>query len=197
VRFCGAAATVLPAATAAPAATVEMAAATTSAAPSCVVVPALTEGPYFVDEKLNRADIPSDPSNGSVKDGAPLNITVRVSQMNGSACAPLAGARVDVWHCDAAGVYSDASDPGFNTQGQQFLRGYQVTAADGTAQFTTIYLGWYQGRAVHIHFKIRADPDSETGHKFTSQWFFDEALTDQVHAQPPYAATFDIGMQMS
>jgi protocatechuate 3,4-dioxygenase beta subunit len=110
--------------------------------------------------------------------------------MNGSdatLCTPLSGVTVDVWHCDALGVYSDASDPGFNTKGQKFLRGYQVTDANGAAQFTTIYPGWYQGRAVHIHFKIRTDPDSETGYEFTSQLFFDESTTDQVHVQTPYA----------
>ncbi len=156
--------------------------------PACIVRPALTEGPYFVDEKINRSDIRSDPTNGMVKDGALLNLTLHVSRINGSGCTPLAGAQVDVWHCDALGVYSDASDPGFNTKGQKFLRGFQVTDANGLVKFTTIYPGWYQGRAVHIHFKIRTDPNSASGYEFTSQWFFDEALTDQVHAQPPYVA---------
>src|SRR5581483_3436325 len=86
-------------------------AATSVALPSCIVRPELTEGPYFVDEKLNRSDIRSDPSDGTVKQGAPLNLTVRVSQISNSGCTPLAGAQVDVWHCDALGVYSDVSDP--------------------------------------------------------------------------------------
>src|SRR5207253_10058042 len=161
--------------------------AATAAVPSCVVRPALTEGPYFVDEKLNRSDIRSDPSDGTVKPGAQLTLTVNVSRVSGASCLPLAGATVDVWHCDALGVYSDATDPGFNTKGKKFLRGYQTTDANGKVQFTTIYPGWYQGRAVHIHFKIRT---SATGasKEFTSQWFFDETLTDQVHAQQPYAA---------
>lgn len=155
----------------------------TSFVPSCIVRPALTEGPYFVDEKINRSDIRSDPSDGSVKAGAPLTLTVNVSQINSSGCTPLAGAQVDVWHCDALGVYSDASDPSFNTQGKKFLRGYQVTDDNGTVKFTTIYPGWYRGRAVHIHFKIR----TTSGHEFTSQWFFDDALSDQVYTQAPYA----------
>jgi protocatechuate 3,4-dioxygenase beta subunit len=155
--------------------------------PACVVRPEQTEGPYFVDERLNRSDIRSDPSTGEVKEGLPLQITVRVSQI-GAACLPLAGAQVDIWHCDALGVYSDATDPGFNTVGLKFLRGYQVTDANRVAQFTTIYPGWYQGRTVHIHFKIRTDPSSEAGYEFTSQLFFDDALTDQVHAQEPYAS---------
>jgi protocatechuate 3,4-dioxygenase beta subunit len=158
----------------------------TGTLPSCIVRPEMTEGPYFVDEMLNRSDIRPDPSTGEVKEGLPLQITMRVSQI-GDACAPLAGAQVDIWHCDALGVYSDTTDPGFDTVGQKFLRGYQVTDAHGVAQFTTIYPGWYQGRTVHIHFKIRTDPNSEVGEEFTSQLFFDDSLTDQVHAQEPYA----------
>ena len=155
---------------------------------SCVVRPELTEGPYYVDEELNRSDIRSDPSNGTVKPGALLQLTFNVSQVTGSACAALAGAVVDVWHCDALGVYSDVSDPSFNTVGQKFLRGYQVTDANGVASFTTIYPGWYQGRAVHIHFKVRSASSSSSAYEFTSQLFFDDTLTDRVHAQQPYAA---------
>jgi protocatechuate 3,4-dioxygenase beta subunit len=160
---------------------------TTTTLPSCVVVPELTEGPYFVDEMLNRSDIRSDPSGGNVVEGDQLDLTVNVSQVGGDgSCTPLANAQVDVWHCDALGVYSDVTDTveGFNTVGQKFLRGYQDTDADGQATFSTIYPGWYQGRATHIHFKIRTDD----GYEFTSQWFFDDELSDQVHAQGAYAS---------
>jgi protocatechuate 3,4-dioxygenase beta subunit len=153
------------------------------------VKPALIEGPYFVDEKLNRADIRSDPSDNSVKPGAPLNITFRIAKISGSSCVALAGATIDVWHCDALGIYSDSSDPNFgSTKGKKFLRGYQTTDSNGIATFTTIYPGWYQGRAVHIHFKIRSKTSSGAAYDFTSQFFFNETLTDQVHAQAPYAA---------
>lgn len=154
---------------------------------ACVARPALTEGPYFVDAKLNRSDIRSDPSDGSVKPGAPLRLALRVSRLAAGACAPLPGATVDVWQCDALGAYSDVSDPGGSTVGKKFLRGYQVTDADGLARFTTIYPGAYPGRAVHIHFKIRSAAGGGRMHEFTSQLFFDDGLTDQVHAQPPYA----------
>jgi protocatechuate 3,4-dioxygenase beta subunit len=150
--------------------------------PSCIVRPAVTEGPYFVDEKLNRSDIRSDPTTGAVKDGAPFALTFLVSRVTGSACAALGGATIDIWHCDALGVYSDATDPSFNTKGQKFLRGYQTTDATGKAQFTTIYPGWYQGRAVHIHFKIRTATS-----EFTSQLFFEDALNTLVFAQLPYS----------
>jgi len=158
------------------------------ASPSCIVRPEQTEGPYFVDEKLNRSDVRSDPSDGSVKEGLPLQIVFNVSQINSGGCTSLVGATVDIWHCDALGVYSDATDPGFNTIGKKFLRGYQVTDTNGIAQFTTIYPGWYQGRTVHIHFKIRTNSGSGSAYEFTSQLFFDDSLTDQVHAQAPYAS---------
>jgi protocatechuate 3,4-dioxygenase beta subunit len=155
---------------------------------SCLVRPELTEGPYYVDEELNRSDIRGDPVTGAVKTGALLALTFNVSRASSSACEPLADAVVDLWHCDALGAYSDVADPGFNTAGQKFLRGYQVTGSDGVARFTTIYPGWYHGRAVHLHFKIRSAASATTAYEFTSQLFFDDALTDQVHAEEPYAA---------
>lgn len=161
---------------------------TVTAMPPCVVRPEQTEGPYFVDEKLNRSDIRSDPSDGSVKEGVPLQLVIRVHQISGNDCTSLSGAVVDVWHCDALGVYSDVRDRSFDTRGKKFLRGYQITDTRGTVQFLTIYPGWYPGRAVHIHFKIRMNPASRRGYEFTSQMYFNEAITDQVHAQVPYAA---------
>ena len=75
-----------------------------------------------------------------------------------------------------------------NESGHDFLRGYQQTDADGKATFTTIYPGWYQGRAVHIHFKIRTDAAATSGFEFTSQLFFDDALNANVYSQGVYAA---------
>lgn len=161
-------------------------AAAQAALPACVARPAMTEGPYFVDVMLNRSDIRSDPDTGEVKAGAPLLLTFRVSKIGGNACTPLPGALVDVWHCDADGVYSGVADRSADTTGQKWLRGYQVTDANGTAAFTTIYPGWYPGRTIHIHFKLRTAPDAVQGHEFTSQLFFDDAFSDQVLAQPPY-----------
>jgi len=158
------------------------------ATPPCIVRPEQTEGPYFVDERLNRSDLRSDPSDGSVKEGTALHLAIRVHEIRGNACLPLAGAMVDVWHCDALGVYSDVRDRSFDTRGKKFLRGYQLTDGEGAARFTTLYPGWYRGRTVHIHFKIRTHPEARRGFEFTSQCYFDEALTDRVHAQAPYAA---------
>jgi protocatechuate 3,4-dioxygenase beta subunit len=154
--------------------------------PSCVVRPEQTEGPYFVDGKLNRSDIRSEPSDHSIKQGVPLRLIFQVSRIDGAACTVLGGTMVDVWHCDALGVYSDARDPGFDTRGKKFLRGYQMTNPNGVAEFLTIYPGWYEGRAVHIHFKIRTDSSSRRAVEFTSQLYFDESVTDQIHKRPPY-----------
>ena len=169
----------------------------TSAAtlPGCVVRPELTVGPYFVDKQLERADIRVEPTTGKSVEGVPLALTFNVSRVSGGTCSPLAGAMVDVWHCDSRGVYSGVNDAmsGNDMSGQKFLRGYQVTDAKGATRFTTIYPGWYRGRTVHIHFKIRtpasaalADQTDKT-FEFTSQLFFDEALSDRVYAQAPYA----------
>jgi len=156
--------------------------------PSCVVRPELTEGPFFVDEKLNRSDVRSDPSSKVVKPGVPLVLSFLVSKVGTGMCAPLSGAVVDIWHCDALGNYSDVSGMGqADTRGQKFLRGFQTTDAKGLAKFTTVYPGWYPGRAVHIHFKIRTLSGSSVVSEFTSQLFFDEKTTDVVHTQQPYA----------
>ena len=157
--------------------------------PSCVVRPEQTEGPYFVDERLNRSDIRSDPTDGRVKPGTPLALTLLVSRLSAGDCQPLPGAQVDIWHCDAQGIYSDVQDPGFSSIGQKFLRGYQVTDARGAVQFVTVYPGWYPGRTVHIHFKIRTATVARRTFEFSSQLYFDDGLTDRVHADPPYAAT--------
>ncbi len=158
---------------------------TSAAAITCVVTPEETEGPYFVDEMLNRSDIRSDPSSGAVSAGTPFLLTMRVYKV-GTSCEPLAGAHVDIWHCDADGNYSDVSQN--NTVGKRFLRGYQVTDDSGVATFTTIYPGWYSGRTVHIHFKIRTFDGSSTTYEFTSQLFFDDSLTDEAYAIAPYSA---------
>jgi protocatechuate 3,4-dioxygenase beta subunit len=153
-----------------------------------VVRPEQTEGPYFIDEKLNRSDIRSDPSDGALRPGMPLRLEFQVSRISGNSCSPLGGAIVDVWQCDALGLYSGVRDmnAGFDTRGKKFLRGYQSTDESGLAEFLTIYPGWYPGRAVHIHFKIRTDPRLRPAREFISQLYFDESITDQVHQQAPY-----------
>jgi len=159
--------------------------------PACIVRPRQTEGPYFLDDMLERADIRTDPTDGSVCEGMPLDLAFRVSRLDGDGCRPLPGAVVDIWQCDAVGVYSGVEDiigGLFDARGKSFLRGYQITDTEGVARFRTIFPGWYQGRTVHIHFKIRTAPDSAAGHEFTSQVYFDDAVADRVLELEPYAS---------
>jgi protocatechuate 3,4-dioxygenase beta subunit len=159
--------------------------AATTAAAAVALAPEMTEGPYYLDLDLVRNDITED------REGVPLALNLVVIDVNSG--APLEGAAVDVWHCDAEGLYSgfvdasasansgasDLSDSG------TFLRGTQVTDASGAATFATIYPGWYQGRTVHIHIKVRANG----GDIHTGQLFFDDAFTDEVYATAePYAS---------
>ncbi|MEW6324450.1 MAG: intradiol ring-cleavage dioxygenase [Nitrospirota bacterium] len=155
-------------------------------APPCIVRPEQMEGPYFVADRPARADIRAEPSDGSMQPGVPLEVTFRVHRIEGTSCLPLPGMVVDLWHCDAFGVYSGVRDPMFNTRDKRFLRGYQRTDGNGVAKFLTIYPGWYPGRTVHLHFKIRSRPPSWFGYDFTSQIYFDESITDDVHQQAPY-----------
>ena len=101
-----------------------------------------------------------------------------------AACNPLPDIVVDVWHSDKDGLCSGYSQPGGNTTGQTFLRGSQLTDANGVAVFDTIYPGWYPGRATHIHFKGRLS----TATYVTSQFAFPEEVNDAVYATPLYTA---------
>lgn len=121
--------------------------------------PQQIEGPYFVDNMPNRSDLRVDISNGQVQDGIPLNLTIHVYRVNDSdggkkgTCIPIGGAKVDIWEANSQGRYSGVKDDG--TQGLTFLRGNQITDENGTVKFQTIYPGWYENRAIHIHLKIR------------------------------------------
>lgn len=152
---------------------------------ACAVIssPSLTEGPYFVDEDLNRRDIRFD-SDGSMQAGLPLSLAINVSQLVDCNPVPLTGAYVDIWHCNAAGVYSDIAAQ--NATGHTFLRGYQPTDRHGNVYFVTVYPGWYQGRAVHIHAKVRTFNGTSESYEFTSQFFMDDAFTDEVYRLAPY-----------
>jgi len=157
---------------------------------ACVLDPTTTKGPYWVDERLNRSDVRSDTNgraNPNPRPGLPLTLQISVQAFSAGACTQLQGAQVDLWHCDASGIYSDVQG---STAGQNFLRGYQVTDASGIARFTTIYPGWYSGRTVHIHVKVRLfDGLSNTTTEATTQLFFDDAVTDSVFSSvAPYNA---------
>jgi protocatechuate 3,4-dioxygenase beta subunit len=139
---------------------------------SCVLTPELTEGPYYIAGEQVRRNI----TNG--RPGTPLHL--RLTVLDASTCSPIKGAAVDVWHADATGVYSGF---GAGASSRTFMRGIQPTDATGVAQFTTVYPGWYQGRAVHIHVKVHVG--GSVVH--TGQLFFDDAITDRVYKMQPYA----------
>jgi protocatechuate 3,4-dioxygenase beta subunit len=161
---------------------------TTASSAACVLTPEVTEGPYYLDLDKVRSDITEG------KDGTPLDLKITVVDATG--CTPIKDAAIDVWHCDAAGVYSGFSQAGGGgpgggpggaqsaTDDQTFLRGTQVTDANGLAQFHTIYPGWYRGRAVHIHMKVHVG--GSVVH--TGQLFFDDDLTNQVYGSAPYSS---------
>jgi protocatechuate 3,4-dioxygenase beta subunit len=107
-----------------------------------------------------------------------------VYDVDGGRCVPIKGATVDVWHASASGLYSDI--PSIGTEGKKYLRGYQITDGNGTVRFTTIYPGWYEGRSLHIHFKVRTFEGSTKTLEFTSQLYLDDAISDQIQTQYPY-----------
>ena len=155
----------------------------------CAATPTETEGPFWVDEKLDRSDIRPDPATGQLQPGLPLRLSINLSEIGGGACAPVSGAYVDIWHCNALGAYSDVSGQGNpNNLGQRWLRGYQVSDAHGNVRFLTIYPGWYMGRTVHIHFRIRKFSGAATTFNFTSQMYFDDAISNAVFSSTaPYS----------
>jgi protocatechuate 3,4-dioxygenase beta subunit len=147
--------------------------------------PQQTEGPYFVDGMPDRSDIRSDPSDATVQEGIPLHLIIRVFDVDNGSCIPLKGARVDIWHANSQGIYSAVNDLG--TTGKKFLRGYQLTDNNGTVRFTTIYPGWYEGRTIHIHDKVRTFNGLEKTMEWTSQIYFDDSINHQVHTELPYS----------
>jgi protocatechuate 3,4-dioxygenase beta subunit len=151
-------------------------AAVASGAVSCVLTPELTEGPYYIAGEKVRRDI---------TEGRPgATLLLRTTVVDASTCKPLKGAAVDIWHCDAGGVYSGVGESGASTGSQTFLRGIQRTDANGLAVFKTIYPGWYPGRAVHIHVKVHVRGNVV----HTGQLFFADALTDAVYKRSPYSS---------
>ena len=166
----------------------------TSTVETCTLTPSLieiegtpqqTEGPYFVDGMPNRTDITSDTSNGSVEDGMSLNLAINVYDVDDGSCTPLGNAQVDIWHANFQGVYSGVQEQG--TVGTDFLRGYQLTDDNGTVRFTTVYPGWYEGRAIHIHVKVRNFEGSQETFEWTSQFYLPNSVNEQVHIQAPYS----------
>lgn len=149
-------------------------------APSvCLLTPETTAGPFYLDPRLVRAGIAEG------MPGTPLALGLQVVDAD---CRPIAGARVDVWHCDAAGNYSgyarQGSDRTEDTRGETFMRGTQFTDARGVVGFRTVWPGWYRGRTPHVHYKVFLDDRT----LLTSQLFFPDGASERVYAGAPYRA---------
>ncbi|HEX9952881.1 MAG TPA: hypothetical protein VGB53_13995, partial [Rubricoccaceae bacterium] len=115
--------------------------------PTCVLMPSATVGPYYFDANQIRQDITEG------RPGTPMTLVVGL--VDTDTCTPIPNALVDIWHADAGGLYSGYNQPGADTRGQDFMRGIQISDANGEAAFTTVFPGWYNGRVTHIHFKVR------------------------------------------
>jgi len=144
---------------------------------ACILTPQSEEGPYYLDPKMVRADVTEG------KAGVPLALRLRV--IEGGSCTPITGARVDIWHCDARGIYSAFPGQGdshnIDMTSKTFLRGTQIADGGGWSTFKTIYPGWYAGRATHIHFKVFLDERTV----LTGQTFFPEALNEYIYTNVP------------
>jgi protocatechuate 3,4-dioxygenase beta subunit len=160
---------------------------TGSTSTTVALTPALDEGPLsdnFSDIALNHSDLTAGTTRSSVVDGVPLTLTLDFSRVSGSTVTPLTGARIDVWQADASGTYSDDASAG--TAGESWLRGYQMTDANGSVTFTTIYPGWYSGRTPHINLKVRLFSGSAVTYEFTTELYLDDTTTNAVYANSPY-----------
>jgi protocatechuate 3,4-dioxygenase beta subunit len=150
---------------------------------TCVLIPEETQGPYPLFTDIASAAMYQREDITEGKAGAPLKLTLNIVDV-GSSCAPVTTAMVYVWHCDKDGVYSGYSQPGADTRGQTFLRGVQTTDTNGRVTFATIFPGWYQGRATHIHFRVYLALDLHA----TSQLAFPTDIETAVYGSPLYAA---------
>jgi protocatechuate 3,4-dioxygenase beta subunit len=146
----------------------------------CFLTPQSIEGPFYLDPRLVRTEIAEG------RAGVPLRVDLRV--IDGATCKPSERARVDIWHADAQGIYSgyegQSDRQNLSTVGQKFLRGTQFTDGKGAVSFKTIYPGWYEGRATHIHFKVLL----KDRNVLTGQMYFPDAVNEFIYANiPAYA----------
>ncbi len=159
-------------------------------------VPAVTEGPYWTSDSASgyeRSDITSDIGGTNTQTGIPFTLTLYVYDSKNS-CAAMENVQIDIWHCNASGVYSGVKNStnggGADYTSQSWLRGYQLTDSGGKVTFTTIVPGWYTGRTTHIHMRFRSTYDSSSsGSTNTAQLFFDQTFIDNLDTTvSPYAS---------
>jgi protocatechuate 3,4-dioxygenase beta subunit len=162
---------------------------------TCRLTPSTKQGPYYFETETLRSDIRED------RQGVRLRLAIKLQ--DGETCSPLDDAVVEIWHCDAGGLYSGAETesrevlskggkvqvrPGTTftdlkpSDRSRYLRGAQVTDSDGIVRFTTIWPGWYPGRTVHIHVMVVVGGTRA----LCTELMFDEAFNREVLARPPY-----------
>lgn len=152
---------------------------------ACSATPTETSGPYPYDLSSDSAIYRTNITEG--KTGIPLSLTLTIVNSNND-CAVISGARVDIWHCDKDGYYSEYTEPGYlgaeDNTGKTFLRGIQLADSNGQVSFTTIYPGWYSGRVTHIHIEVFVSSVL----KLTTQLAFPDSLTTTVYNTALYSA---------
>jgi protocatechuate 3,4-dioxygenase beta subunit len=144
---------------------------------TCAITPTETLGPFSNITVPTRSDVRED------RTGIPLTLVITVVNVT-AVCAPLSNVTVEIWQCDALGNYSEYSQPGFDGRSQTFLRGLQTTDLTGKVTFTTIYPGWYAGRATHVHVDLHINGNPVK----TTQIAFPEEINAVVYATSVYAA---------
>ena len=170
---------------------------TASTSTSCgTTTNAVTEGPYWTDDSAsgyNRSTITSDIAGTNTQSGVPFTLVIYVYDIKNS-CVAMENVQVDIWHCNAAGVYSgiqsSTNGNGVDYTSQSWLRGYQLSDSTGMVKFVTILPGWYTGRTTHIHMRFRSTYDSSSdGSTNTAQLFFDQTFIDNLDtAVSPYSS---------
>ncbi|MCU1323173.1 MAG: intradiol ring-cleavage dioxygenase [Acidobacteriaceae bacterium] len=170
---------------------------TTGSSASCgTSTNAVTEGPFWTDDSAsgyNRSDIRSDIAGTNTQSGVLFNLVLFVYDRKNS-CVAMQNVQVDIWHCNAAGIYSGVKNStngkGADYTSQSWLRGYQLTDSSGRVAFTTIVPGWYTGRTTHIHIRFRSTYNSSsTGSTNTAQLFFDQTFVDSLDTTvAPYSS---------
>lgn len=171
---------------------------TASSSASCgTTIPSVTEGPYWTDDSAsgyNRSTITSDIAGTNTQTGVPLTLTLYIYDRKNS-CAAMQNVQVDIWHCNASGIYSGVKNStngnGADYTSQSWLRGYQLSDSTGMVKFVTIVPGWYTGRTTHIHMRLRSTYDtSSDGSTNTAQLFFDQTFIDSLDTTvSPYSSS--------
>lgn len=161
----------------------------------CEMTPEEMSGPYFINNKLLRRNITED------EPGIPLLLTMKI--IDSATCEPLNDVFIDIWHCNAMGKYSgwkyispDLEAPSGDigsisrTDESAFLRGAQRTDKDGIVRFTTIFPGFYAGRAIHIHLSARnanVQKRQEDKFYFVGQLYFPEDISKEAMINDMYS----------